>query len=65
MNTGQREVACLKFQAHQTESDNIKNMNEALLQVFLASIGDSCKKHLESSFIGRIDCTFQEILTPS
>ena len=61
MNPGEREVARLEWQAHRMENENIKNMNEALLQLFLATIGENYRKHLESSFIGRVNRTFQEI----
>ena len=42
------------------ENENIKNMNEALLQLFLATIGENYRKHLQPSFIGRVNRTFQE-----
>ena len=38
-------------------------MNEALIQLFNQTIGENYKKLLESSFIGQINRTFQEIFT--
>ena len=57
MNLGERKVARLKWQAHCMESENIKNVNETLIQLFLATIGEIYKNHLEFSFIGRVNRT--------
>ena len=63
MNPGEREIARFEWQANRMENENIKNMNEASIQLFLQKIGENYKKQLESSFIARIDRTFQEIFS--
>ena len=63
MSPGEREVAHLKWKCHAMESDNIRNMNECLITLFLATIADSYKKSTKSSLIGRVNITFQEIFS--
>ena len=45
------------------ENDNIRNMNECLTQLFLATISESYKKSTESALIGRVNLTFQQVFS--
>ena len=51
-NASQQENAKLKWQAHQAKNDNICNMNEVLILLFLTTIQPVYKNHLENNLAG-------------
>ena len=51
-NASNRENIKLTWQAHKAENNNICNMNEALLTLFLAAIQPAYKHHLENDLVG-------------
>ena len=61
MDATQRERAKLQWQAHKCENDNIKNMNEALLNMFLYGIDPAYKRHLDNDFVGVINGSFWNV----
>ena len=58
MDATQRKQAKLQWQAHKCENYNIKNMNEALLNMFLEGIDPAYKRHLDNDFVGVINGSF-------
>ena len=42
----------MQWQAHKAENDNIRNMNEALISLFLATIQPAYKRNLENDLVG-------------
>ena len=44
-NASQRENVKLQWQAHRAKNENIRNMNEALISLFLATIKPAYKHH--------------------
>ena len=61
MDATQREQAKLQWQAHKCENDNIKNMNEALLNMFLEGTDPDYKRHLDNNFVGAINSNFWNV----
>ena len=57
-NTNQRENIKLQWQAHKADNDNIRNMNKALISLFLAAIQPAYKRHLENDLVGVTQQTF-------
>ena len=51
-NASVRKNVKLQWQAHKSENDNIKNMNETITSLFLAAIQPLYKKHLDNDLIG-------------
>lgn len=47
-----RENIKLEWQAHKAENDNIHNMTEALLTLFLDTIQPAYKRHFENDLVG-------------
>ena len=62
-NSNQRENIKLQWQAHKSENDNIRNMNEALTLLFLAAIQPAYKRHLENDFVGITQQNFWDIFS--
>ena len=60
MDATQCEWAKLQWQAHKCKNDSIKNMNEALLNMFLEGIDPAYKRHLDNDFVGVINGSFLE-----
>ena len=61
MDATQREQAKLQWQSHKCENDNINNMNEALLNMFLEVIDPAYKRHLDNDFVGVINGSFWNV----
>ena len=61
MDATQRKRAKLQWQAHKCEDDSIKNMNEALLKMFLEGIDPANKRHLDNDFVGVINGSFWNV----
>ena len=61
MDATQREREKLQWQAYKCENDNIKNTNEALLNMFLEGIYPAYKRHLDNNFVGVINGSFLEL----
>ena len=53
-----REYTRLIWQTVKAENNNIANIHEALTTVFLATIPDSYKQHLENDLVGRTNANF-------
>ena len=62
-NTSQRENIKLQWQAHRAENDNIRNMNEALISLFLAAIQPAYKRHLENDLVGVTQQSFWTVFS--
>ena len=62
-NSNQRENIKLQWQAHKAENDNIRNMNEALTSLFLATIQPAYKRHLENDLVGVTQQNFWTIFS--
>ena len=60
-NANQRENIKLQWQAHKAENDNIRNMNEALISLFLSTIQSAYKRHLENDLVGVTQQSFWTI----
>ena len=58
-----RENIKLQWQAHRAENDNIRNMNEALTSLFLATIQPAYKRHLENDLVGVTRQNFWQIFS--
>ena len=61
MDATQSERAKLQWQAHKYENNNIKNMNESLLNMFLDGIDPAYKRHLDNDFVGVINGSFWSV----
>ena len=61
MDATQRKRRKLQWQAHKCKNDNIKNMNEALLNMFLEEIYPAYKRHLDNNFVGVINGSFWNV----
>ena len=61
MDATQRKRAKLQWQAHKCENDNIKNMNEDPLNMFLEGIDPAYKRHLDNDFVGVINGSFWNV----
>ena len=62
-NTSTRDNIKLTWQAHKAENDNIRNMNEALLTLFLAAIDPAYKRHLENDLVGVTQQNFWDVFS--
>ena len=62
-NASNRENIKLTWQAHKAENDNIRNMNEALISLFLAAIQPAYKRHLENDLVGVTRQNFWQIFS--
>ena len=60
-NANQRENIKLQWQAHKAEHDNIRNMNEALISMFLSTIQSAYKRHLKNDLVGVTQQSFWTI----
>ena len=61
MDATQREQAKLQWQAHKCINDNIKIMNESLLNMFLEEIDLAYKRNLNNGFVGVINGSFWNV----
>ena len=61
MDATQREREKLQWQAHTCENNSIKNMNKALLNMFLEGIDPAYKRHLDNDFVGVINGSFWNV----
>jgi hypothetical protein len=61
MNAGARDRVKLEWQANIIENNNIDNMNEALISLFLSTIEPAFRKHLDHDLVGRTASNFWTI----
>ena len=61
MNAGARDRVKLEWQANIIENNNIDNMNEALILLFLTAIQPAFRKHLDHDLVGRTASNFWTI----
>ena len=52
MGPAKRYRTKLQWQAHKAKNENIRNMNEALTGLFLATIFSEFKRHLDNDLVG-------------
>ena len=65
MDATQREREKLQWQSHKCKNNNIKNMNESLLNMFLDVIDPAYKRHLNNDFVGVINGSFGNVFNGS
>ena len=62
-NTANQDNIKLTWQAHKAKNDNIQNMNQALLTLFLVSIEPAYKRHLENNLVDVTQQNFWDVFS--
>ena len=61
MTPAERDHTKLTWQAQKAENENIANMNEALLTMFLVAVLPAYKKSTKRDLIGRVSQDFWDV----